>query len=75
MKSFVRDLYDYAYTEEQAEKKDEESGDDEKIDIKLTREKNATNENNENVTEIDLCIHFFFFFFQIVLDLKKNAFH
>ena len=54
MKSFVRDLYDYAYTEEQAEKKDEESGDDEKIDIKLTREKNATNENNENVTEIDL---------------------
>ena len=35
MKSFVRDLYDYAYTEEQAEKKNEESGDDKEIDIKL----------------------------------------
>ena len=35
IKSFVRDLYDYAYTEEQAEKKDEESGDDKEIDIKL----------------------------------------
>ena len=32
---------------------EEESGEDEKIDIKLTGEENATNENYENVIEID----------------------
>ena len=53
MKRFVNDLYDYDYTGEQAENNEEESGDDEEIDIKLTEEENATNENNENVIEID----------------------
>ena len=46
MKSFVKDLYDYAYTGEQAENNDEESGEDEEIDVKLTGEKNATNDSN-----------------------------
>ena len=36
MKSFLNDLNDCAYTGEQAENSDEESGDDEEIDIKLT---------------------------------------
>ena len=53
MKSFVNDLYDYDYTGEQAKSNEEESGDDEKIAIKLTGEENAANENNENVIEID----------------------
>ena len=53
MKSFVNDLYDYNYTGEQVENNAEESGDDEEIDIKLTGEENATNENNENVTETE----------------------
>ena len=53
MKRFVNDLYDYDYTGEQAENNEEESGDDEEIDIKLTGEEKATNENNENVIEID----------------------
>ena len=53
MKSFVNDLYDYNYTGEQAENNKEESGRDEEIHIKLTNEKNTTNENNENVIEID----------------------
>ena len=52
MKSFVNDLYHYDYTGEQAENNEEESGDDEEIDIKLKGEGNATNENNENVIEI-----------------------
>ena len=53
MKSFVNDLYDYNYTGEQAEINEEESGDDEEIDTKLTGEENATNENNKSVIEID----------------------
>ena len=53
MKSFVNDLYDYDYTGEQAEINEEESGDDEEIDTKLTGEENATNENNKIVIEID----------------------
>ena len=52
IKSFVNDLYDYGYTGEQAEN-EEESGDDEEIDIKLTGEENSTNENDENVIGID----------------------
>ena len=52
IKSFVNDLYDYRYTGEQAEN-EEESGDDEEIDIKLTGEENSTNENDENVIGID----------------------
>ena len=50
MKKFVNDLYDYDYTGEQAENNKEEKKD---IDIRLTGEENATNENNENVIEID----------------------
>ena len=53
MTSFINDLYDYDYTREQAVNNEEESGDDEEIDIKLKGEGNATNENNENVVEID----------------------
>ena len=53
MTSFINDLYDYDYTGEQAVNNEEESGDDEEIDIKLKGEGNATNENNENVVEID----------------------
>ena len=34
MKSFVNNLYDSVYTREQAKNNDEESGDDEEIDIK-----------------------------------------
>ena len=34
MKSFVNNLYDSVYTWEQAKNNDEESGDDEEIDIK-----------------------------------------
>ena len=71
--SFVNDLYDYAYTGEQAENNDEESDHDEKIDITLTGEKNATNENNENVAEIDL-LFMYPFLFQIVLKLKEKCF-
>ena len=69
--SFLNDLYGYAYTAEQEESNDEESGDDEEIDIKLTEEENATNENNENVLKIDL-LFVYPFLFQIVLDLKKK---
>ena len=53
MKGFVNDFYDYDYTGERAENNEEESSDNEEIDIKLTGEENATNENNENVIEID----------------------
>ena len=73
MKSFINDLYDYAYTGEQAENNDEKSGDNEEIKIKLTEEENATNENNENVIKIDL-LFVYPFLFQIVLDLKKKRF-
>ena len=69
MKSFINDLYDHDYTGEQAVNNEEESGDDEEINIKLKGEGNATNENNENVTEIDYPLSF-----QIVLDLKKKMF-
>ena len=71
MKSFVNDLYDYNYTGEQVENNAEESGDDEEIDIKLTGEENATNENNENVIEMDL-MFMYRFLFQLVLDMKKR---
>ena len=47
MKSFINDLYDHDYTGEQAVNNEEESGDDEEINIKLKGEGNATNENNE----------------------------
>ena len=70
MKSFVNDFYDNDFTGKQAENNEEESGDDEEIDIKLKGEGNATNENNENVIEID-----YPFLFQLVLGLKKNVFH
>ena len=52
-KSYVNDLYDNGCTGEQAENNEEESGDKEDIDIKLTGEENTTNENNENVVVID----------------------
>ena len=50
MKSFANDLYEYDYTGEQA--KNEESSGDEEIDIQITVQENATNENNKNVIEI-----------------------
>ena len=53
MNSFVNDLYEYDYTGEQAKNKEEESSDDEEIDIQATVEENVTNENNKNVIEID----------------------
>ena len=62
MKRFVNDLYYYDYTGEKAESNEEESGDNEEIDIKLTGEKNATNENNENVIEMDLLFMYPFLF-------------
>ena len=71
MKSFVNDIYDYAYTGEQTENNDEESGDDEEVGIKLTGEESPTNENSENFIEIDL-LFMYPFLFQIVLDLKKK---
>ena len=46
MKSFVNDFYDNDFTGKQAENNEEESGDDEEIDIKLT------GEENESVIEI-----------------------
>ena len=58
MKSFIKYLYDYAYTGEQAENNDEESGEDEEIDVKLTGEKNPTNDSNGHVIEIDLLFVF-----------------
>ena len=53
MKCFLTDLYDYNYTGEQAENNQEESGDDEEINIKLTGEENAINEIYENIIERD----------------------
>ena len=73
MKRFVNDLYDYDYTEVQAEDNEEESGENEKVDMKITGEENATNENNENVIEIDT-LFMYPFLFQIVLDLEKMFF-
>ena len=73
MKSFVNDLYDYAYAGEQAENNDKECGDNEQIDIQLTEEDNTTNENNENVIKIDL-LFVYPFLFKIVLDLEKKCF-
>ena len=52
-RSSVNDLYDDDYTGEQVENNEEESGDDEEFDIKLTGEENTRNKNNENVIEID----------------------
>ena len=52
-RSSVNDLYDDDYSGEQVENNEEESGDDEEFDIKLTGEENARNKNNENVIEID----------------------
>ena len=71
MKGFVNDLYDYDYIGEQAENNEEESGDDEEVYMKLIGEENETNENNENVIEIDL-LFMYPFSFQVVLDLKKK---
>ena len=51
MKSFVKDLYEHDYTGEYA-KNNEESSDDEEIDIEITAEENAAKENNKNVIEI-----------------------
>ena len=67
MKSFVNNLYDNDYTGEQAEYNEEQNGDNEEIDIKINGEGNATNENNENVIEIE-----YPFLFQIVFDLNKK---
>ena len=53
MKRCFSDLYDYDYTGQRVENNEEESGDDEKIYIKLIGEENVTNKNNENVIEID----------------------
>ena len=53
MKSFVNDLYEYNYTGEQAKNDEEESSDVKEIDIQITVEENATNENNKNFIEID----------------------
>ena len=74
MKSFVNDLYDNGYTGEQAENNEEESGDKEDIDIKLTGEENTRNENNENVIVMTNCLCIHFYFRLIVLDLKKKCF-
>ena len=71
MKSFVNDLCDYNYTWLLVENNDEESCDEEEIDKKLTGEENATNENNENVIEMDL-LFMYWFLFQLVLDMKKK---
>ena len=67
MKSFVNNLYDNDYTGEQAEYNEEQNGDNEEIDIKINGKGNATNENNENVIEIE-----YPFLFQIVFDLNKK---
>ena len=67
MKSFVNNLYDNDYTGEQAEYNEEQNGDNEEINIKINGEGNATNENNENVIEIE-----YPFLFQIVFDLNKK---
>ena len=53
MKSFVNDLYEYDYTGEHATNDEEQSSDVKEIDIQITVEENATNENNKNVIEID----------------------
>ena len=53
MKSFVTDLYEYDYTGDHAKNTEEESSDDEEIDIQVTVEETATNENNKNAIEID----------------------
>ena len=66
-------LYRPKFFTDFSENNDEESGDDEEIDIKLTEEKNVTNKNNENVIEIDL-LFMYPFLFQIVLHLKKKCF-
>ena len=66
MKTFVNDSHYQDCTADQAGNSKKESGDDEDIDIKLKEEGDATNENNENVIELD-----YPFLFQIVLDLKK----
>ena len=39
--------------ESRQKNKEEESSDDEEIDIQATVEENVTNENNKNVIEID----------------------
>ena len=43
MRDFVSDLYDYIYNRAQPENNEDESDDDEEIDIKLKGEENATN--------------------------------
>ena len=72
---FFNELYDYDYTGELIKNNEEESGEDEEIDIKLTGEENATNKNNENITEIGQ-LFLYPFLFEIAIDLKnKNVFH
>ena len=53
MKSFVNDLYEYDDTGEQAKWNEEESSEDEEIDVQITVEENETNDNNKNIIEID----------------------
>ena len=55
--------------ESRQKKNKEKSGDNEKIDIKIKGEGNATNENNKNAIETN-----YPFIFQIALDLKKMFF-
>ena len=57
MKSFVNDLYEYDSIGEQAKSNKEESSDDEELDIQITVEENAINENNTN--DIDY-VYFYF---------------
>ena len=60
MKSFVNDLHEYYYTGEQAKNNEEESSNDEGIDIQITVEENATNENDKNIIEIDKLLMYIF---------------
>ena len=53
MGDIVIDLYDYNDNGAQPENNEEKSDDDEEIDIKLKGEEKVTNEDNENVIEID----------------------
>ena len=48
MKSFVNDLYEYDYTGEQTKNNEEESSDDEEIDIQIT------------VVWLIVCVYFYF---------------
>ena len=72
---FFNELYDYDYTRELIKNNEEKSGEDEEIDIKLTGEENATNKNNENITEIGQ-LFLYPFLLEIANHSKnKNVFH